>query len=133
MTKFQFILELTTIINALLLADVTGCTINEIRGFLNCLFDAFEEDEGTTPRRKNTTRDLKHYSYIVDSLHEQGYELWLEDKGGKNENDKKTGTQVAGTDTPLQESEQFCTNQYYQKLGSIINALTEYERQMLFR
>ena len=112
MTKFQLISELTSIINALLLSDVTGCNINDIRTLLKCLFDEFEEHEGTAPRTKNTSIDLELYSYVIDSLYERGYKLWLEDI---EDND---------------ESEQCCI---CRKLDSIINALGEHELQKLFR
>jgi len=124
MTKFQFISELTTIINALLLSDVTGCNINDIRGFLKCLFDDFEEHEGTAPQTKNTGRDLGFYFSVIDSLYERGYQLWLEDK------DEIKSVKVDGDDDLPQESEQCCT---CRKLDSIIKSLGEHELQMLFR
>ena len=127
MTKFQLISELTSIINALLLSDVTGCNINDIRGLLKCLFDEFEEHEGTVPRTKNTSRDLELYFYVIDSLYERGYKLWLEDI---EDNDESTSVKVDGDDAFPQESEQCCI---CRKLDSIINALGEHELQKLFR
>jgi len=83
MTNFKFISDLLNIINALLQEGVTGCSVHEARGYLDELFDSFEEHEGTTCHDKNDRGDLEFYGYIIDSLHELGYRFWLEDKETK--------------------------------------------------
>ena len=80
MTKFQFTSDLLNIINALLQAGVTGCNIHETRGYLDELFDSFEEHEGLETNETINRGDLEMYAYLIDSLHQEGYELWLSDK-----------------------------------------------------
>jgi len=82
MTNFKFISDLLNIINALLLEGISGCSVHETRGYLDELFDSFEEQEGL-PCDINDRGDLELYGYIIDSLHELGYRFWLEDKDTK--------------------------------------------------
>ena len=80
MTKFKFTSDLLNIINSLLQGDITGCSIHETRGYLDELFNSFEEHEGVKTSEAISRGDLELYSYIIDSLHQEGYDLWLEEK-----------------------------------------------------
>ena len=119
MTKFQLVSELTNITNALLLEGVNGCTIDKTRGYLDLLFDEFEEQCTTT---KNKPGDLEHYLYIMDSLHEEGYNLWLADKG------EDINKIADPDDITLQENDPLC-----QKLIAMSNALEDYEKEVFSR
>lgn len=81
MTKLQFISQLLEAINLLLEADVNGCTTHQARICLNAIFDQFEELEGTTPNDKDTSGDLEHYHYLLDSIKDKGVELYHEEQG----------------------------------------------------
>jgi len=83
MTKFKFTLDLLNIINSLLQGGITGCSIHETRGYLDELFNSFEEHEGVKTSEPTDRGDLELYSYIIDSLHQEGYDLWLEEKEKK--------------------------------------------------
>ena len=80
MTKFKFTSDLLNIINALLQSDITGCSVHETRGYLDELFNSFEEHEGVKTSESVNRGDLELYSYIIDNLHQEGYDLWLEEK-----------------------------------------------------
>ena len=109
MTKFQFISDLLNIINALLQAGVTGCSVHEVRGYLDDLFDSFEENEGLPCDDINDRGDLEMYAYIIDSLYQYGYKQWLEDSG------TKTDIESEKVKAP------FCTNQFFQELNDMIS------------
>ena len=109
MTKFQFISDLINIINGLLQAGVTGCSVHELRGYLDGLFDSFEENEGLLCDDINDRGDLEMYAYLIDSLYQYGYQLWQEDSEAK----KAT--------KPKEENTQFCTTKYFQELNDIIS------------
>jgi len=83
MTNFKFISDLLNIINALLQEGITGCSVHEARGYLAELFDSFEEHEGLPCHDKNDRGDLELYAYLIDSLHQDGYSLWLEEQEQK--------------------------------------------------
>ena len=76
MTKFQFIKELLNIIKALLQADITGCAIHETRGYLDELFNEFEENEGLPCDTVSDAGDVEMYSYVLDDLFQIGYKIW---------------------------------------------------------
>ena len=80
MTKFKFTLDLLNIINSLLQGGITGCSIHETQGYLDELFNSFEEHEGVKTNEPTDRGDLELYSYIIDSLHQEGYDLWLKEK-----------------------------------------------------
>ena len=115
MTKFLFISELLNIINSLLEAGINGCNIHEIRGYLDELFDEFEEHEGTTIHEKNEPSDLELYSYIIANIHEEGYNLWLEDK-----DDNINMNTISDEAGPKEKSATFCTNQFFRELNDMI-------------
>ena len=111
MTKFQFTSDLLNIINALLQADINGCSVHEARCYLDELFDDFEEQEGIKNDETSNRADLEHYSYLIDSLHEEGYNLWLEDKDDN-------------TDTPKEDNPLNALNHLFPDLECDLNALT---------
>jgi hypothetical protein len=78
MTKFKLTSNVLNIINALLQAGISGCSIHEARGYLDELFDDFEEHEGVTTNETNNRSDLEHFFYTVNSLYEEGYQLYLD-------------------------------------------------------
>jgi len=83
MTNFKFISDLLNIINALLQEGVTGCSVHKARGYLAELFDSFEEHEGIEINATSDRGDLELYAYLIDSLHQDGYSLWLEEQEQK--------------------------------------------------
>jgi hypothetical protein len=87
MTNFKFLSDMLNIINALLQAQagVNSCTNHEIRILLDELFDKYEELEGLPNDDKNNRGDLELYAYIIDSLHQTGFQLWQEDKEEEEE------------------------------------------------
>jgi len=118
MTKFQFVSDLLNIINGLLEAGINGCNIHEIRGDLDDLFDNFEEHEGTTCHTTNDRGDLELYAYIIDNLHQTGYELWKE----KKTQETKMQNVLDGIEAKS-KNDPFCTNQFFQELNDIMNTL----------
>jgi len=80
MTKLQFISELLVAINLLLKADVNCCNAHQARILLESIFDKFEEIGDVQESEPNTCGDLEHYYYIIENLHDQGYNLYLEEK-----------------------------------------------------
>jgi len=80
MTKLQFISELLGTINLLLETDVNCCSAHQARILLDSIFDKFEEIGDIQEREPNTCGDLEHYSYIIENLHDKGFNLYLEEK-----------------------------------------------------
>jgi len=80
MTKLQFISELLGTINLLLEADVNCCNAHQARILLDSVFDKFEEIGDQQTREQNTRGDLELYSYIIENLHDKGFNLYLEEK-----------------------------------------------------
>jgi len=78
MTKFQFVSDVLSIINGLLEAGINGCHNHEARTQLDHLFDQFEEHEGTPTDVTHSPADLEMYAYIIDNVHQRGYDYWLE-------------------------------------------------------
>jgi len=84
MTKFQFTSDLLNIITALLQGGITDCSVHETRGYLNELFDSFEKHEGMKINEPIDRGDLEFYGYVIDCLHQEGYDLWLEEIQSQN-------------------------------------------------
>ena len=106
MTKFQFISELLNIINALLQADISGCTLAETREYLAELFAEFEEHEGLLTHGTSDRGDFEMYGYIIDGLYQNGFEIWSAEKA-----------------TPAVEPEQkapFCSTKFFEELNAMI-------------
>ena len=79
MTKLQFISELLGTINLLLETDVNCCSAHQARILLDSIFDKFEELGDAQASEPNTCGDLEHYSYIIENLHDKGFNLYLEE------------------------------------------------------
>ena len=84
MTKFQFTSDLLNIVTALLQGGITDCRIHETRGYLNELCDSFEKHEGMKTSEPIDRGDLEFYGYVIDSLHQEGYNFWLEEIQSQN-------------------------------------------------
>jgi len=86
MTKFQFTSDLLNIVTALLQGGINDCSVHETRGYLDELFDSFEKHEGMKTSEPIDRGDLEFYGYVIDSLHQEGYNLWLEEKETQSQN-----------------------------------------------
>ena len=92
MTKLQFISELLGTINLLIEADVNCCNAYQARILLDSIFDKFEELGDAQEKEPNTCSDLEHYAYIIENLHDKGYNLYQEDKAQAATTENETDT-----------------------------------------
>jgi len=93
MTKFELITELLGTANLLLHTNMTTCSTSAAKSKFDAILAQYEALDGQ-PTSPNSPSDLEHYHYIVDSLHQLGFELYKEEnaeniQNASTENTKK--------------------------------------------
>jgi len=101
MTKFELITELLGTANLLLLTNMTTCSTSAAKSKFDAILAQYEVLDGQ-PTLPNSPSDLEHYHYIVDSLHQLGFELYKEENAENTENTEKLKSVLEHIeDTPM--------------------------------